>query len=199
MPPAGGPRQGIGGGHVVARIGKAHGIRGEVTVASHTDSPHERFTPGTRFVLEPGAGGASSGVGTPPADVLDGLTLTGARSHNGTWLLSFEEIPDRNAAETLRGRRLVLPEDPLETGDTGDEDAWYETDLVGLRVQDTSGLLLGTVSALHTRPAQDLLEVCVPDGRTVLVPFVTALVPTIDVPGGLLVVDPPGGLFDPAE
>ncbi len=191
-------------GLVVARIGKAHGIRGEVTVALHTDSPHERFTPGARFDLEPGTGGVSSGATpgpqTPPAPgAPDSLTLAAARLHNGTWLLSFEEVADRTAAESLRGMRLTVPQEVLADADDGDEDAWYEEDLVGLRVQDPAGRDLGSVSALHTRPAQDLLEIRLPDGRTVPVPFVTALVPTVDVPGGLVVVDPPGGLFDLAE
>lgn len=195
---------GVGNRHrglIVARIGKAHGIRGEVTVALHTDSPHDRFTPGTRFDLEPGTGGVSSVAGTTLADVPDALTLAAARLHNGTWLLSFEEIADRTDAEALRGLRLTVPEGHPGAADDGDEDedAWYEEDLVGLRVQDPAGRELGTVSALHTRPAQDLLEIRLPDGRTVPIPFVTALVPTVDVPGGLVVVDPPGGLFDLAE
>lgn len=198
------------GGFVAARIGKAHGIRGEVTVALHTDSPQERFAPGTRFDLEPGAGGVSSGApGTP--SVPDALTLAAARLHNGTWLLSFEEILDRNAAESLRGRRLLLSQGDQEPEQAVDrqgepeaeyadeDDAWYEEELVGLRVQDPAGRVLGTVSALHTRPAQDLLEIRLPDQRTVPVPFVTALVPTVDVPAGLVVVDLPGGLLDLAE
>ncbi len=177
----------MGSQPVVARIGKAHGIRGEVTVALHTDSPHERFVPGARFTLEPGPG-----PGT--------LTLSGAREHNGIWLLAFEEVPDRTAAEALRGRRLLLESSEgadLEAPD--EDDAWYEDELVGLRVEDLAGREVGTVGALHTRPAQDLLEIRLPDGRAVPIPFVTALVPVVDVPAGRVVIDPPGGLFDLAE
>lgn len=197
------------GGLAVARIGKAHGIRGEVTVALHTDNPQERFTRGARFGLEPGSAGASAAVSAggssgasapapPDASVPESLTISAARLHNGTWLLSFAEVADRNTAESLRGRWLVLS--PAEARDEPDaDDAWYEGELVGLRVHDPSGRELGTVSALHARPAQDLLEIRLTDGRKVPVPFVTALVPTVDVPGGLVVVDPPGGLFDLAE
>lgn len=194
-----------GGRLVVARVGKAHGIRGEVTVALHTDYPQERFTPGTRLHFESVAEGGSAGKSSaasarvlPDAPVPDALTVSSARLHNGTWLLSFAEVADRNTAESLRGRWLVLSR--AEARDEPDaDDAWYEGELVGLRVHDPSGRELGTVSALHARPAQDLLEIRLTDGRKVPVPFVTALVPTVDVPGGLVVVDPPGGLFDLAE
>ena len=165
---------------VVARIGKPHGLRGEVTVQLHTDTPEDRFTPGTVFATEPDRGD---------------LTLTSTRVHQGVWLLRFEEAADRTAAEALRGTRLLLD---LEE-DEDDEDAWYEDDLVGAEVRDPDGVAIGEVVGLEVRPAQDLLEVRLADGRTALVPFVVAIVPVIavdDVHAPHVVVDAPPGLFD---
>lgn len=167
---------------LVARIGKAHGLRGEVTVQVHTDAPQERFTPGTRFLTEPAGAGP--------------LTLRSARDQAGTTVLGFEEAVDRTAAEGLRGIRLFL--DVAGTPATGEpeEDAWYEDDLVGLAVHTLDGTRVGTVSALESRPAQDLLVLALPGGREARVPFVQALVPEVDVAGGRVVIDPPPGLLD---
>lgn len=161
---------------VVARIGKPHGLRGEVTVRSHTDVPQERFVPGAEFGTDPDRGS---------------LTLRSAREHNGTWLLSFDQTPDRTAAEELRGTELLVDQEPQS-----DEDAWYEDELVGLSVIDTQGRPVGEVVALHSRPAQDLLELRLSDGRTPLVPFVEAIVPEVDVRAGRIVLDAPDGLLD---
>lgn len=163
---------------LAARIGKPHGLRGEVTVRLHTDSPRDRFVPGAVFATDPPGSGP--------------LTLLSARVHQGGWLLSFAEARDRTAAEALRGTRLLL-----DAGATAAEpDAWYESELVGLAVDDPAGTRIGEVVALHDRPAQDLLEVRLRDGRCGLVPFVADLVPLVDVPGGVVVVDAPDGLFD---
>ena len=108
--------------HVVARIGKPHGIRGEVTVQLHTDDPAGRFAVGTVLPTK-----APQGSGVPRART--------SRDHNGVWLLGFEEIPDRTGAEGLRGTRLLTPvggEELLEPDQGGD--AWYEEQLVGLAV-----------------------------------------------------------------
>ena len=128
------------------------------------------------------------------------LTVRTARVHNGTWLLAFEEIPDRTGAESLRNTLLTLDVADGTVGTVGaserDDEGWYESDLVGLRAEDPAGEVVGEVVALHTRPVQDLLEVRLTDGRTGLVPFVEALVPTVDVAAGRVVVDAPDGLFD---
>ena len=178
---------------VVARIGKAHALRGEVTVELRTDEPQARLTPGTRLTTE-----ARRGSGVPRE-----LTVRTARVHNGTWLLAFEEIPDRTGAESLRNTLLTLDVADGTDGTGGaagasehDDEGWYESDLVGLRAEDPAGEVVGEVVALHTRPVQDLLEVRLTDGRTGLVPFVEALVPTVDVAAGRVVVDAPDGLFD---
>jgi 16S rRNA processing protein RimM len=167
---------------VVARIGRAHGIRGEVTVEVRTDAPGERFVPGASLHLTGPHGLAG----------VDSVTLASVRDHNGTLLLGFEEVGDRTAAETLRGA-LLEADVPAETGDP---DAWYDHQLVGLRVLDPDGARLGDVVAVEHPPAQDLLVVRRPDGEQRLVPFVAALVPRVDVARGVVVVDAPPGLLD---
>lgn len=164
---------------LVARIGKAHGLRGEVTVQVHTDVPDERFEPGTVFVTEPADAGP--------------LTLHRARLHNGIWLLTFDEAADRTAAEGLRGTRLLL--DVADDADDA-EDGWYESDLVGLAALAPDGTRLGTVAELRNRPAQDLLVLDLERGTRALVPFVEAIVPTVDVEAGHVVVDAPPGLLE---
>jgi 16S rRNA processing protein RimM len=168
---------------VVARIGKPHSLRGEVTVQVHTDDPQSRFVPGARFATE-----AAPGSGVPRE-----LTLRSARLHNGIWLLAFDGIPDRTGAEGLRGTRLLLDTDEVEDGD---EDAWYEDELVGLRAVDPAGAELGTVTGLEQGPAQDLLVLRLAGGGTAYVPFVSQIVPEVDIEGGRVVVDPPEGLLD---
>ena len=170
---------------LVARIGKPHGLRGEVTVQTHTDDPEGRYVPGTVFETE-----AAAGTGVPRA-----LTLATARKHRETWLLGFEEIPDRTGAESLRGTRLLLEADDLED-DEDDDEGWYEHDLVGLAVVDPSGAAIGEVTGLVVGAAQDLLEVRLSDGREALVPFVEAIVTEVDLDAGRVVVDAPVGLFD---
>jgi 16S rRNA processing protein RimM len=163
---------------VVARIGKAHGLRGEVTVQVLTASPGDRFVPGASFVTDPAEAGP--------------LVLRSARDHNGVLLLGFERTEDRSGAESLRGIRLLG--EALEDDD--DEDSWYERDLVGLKAVTVGGDEVGEVTALQSRPAQDLLVLRLTDGREALVPFVSAIVPEVDVEGGRIVVDLPAGLLD---
>jgi len=165
---------------VIARIGKPHGLKGEVTVRVHTDVPDERFTVGATFGTDPAANGP--------------LTLRTHRIHNGVHLLSFDGAADRTAAEALRGTRLLVSADQTE-----EDDAWYAEDLVDLEVVDPDGHVLGVVVELHDRPVQDLLEVRLTDGRIGYVPFVEQIVPTVDVDAGRVVVDAPPGLFDLTE
>ncbi|HRW17701.1 MAG TPA: ribosome maturation factor RimM [Dermatophilaceae bacterium] len=174
--------------HVVARIGKPHGIKGEVTVQVHTDDPAGRFVVGTVFPTR-----AAAGSGVPRA-----LTLRSARDHNGIWLLAFDEVPDRTGAEGLRGTRLLLPDPTDASADASDpdEDGWYAEQLVGLPVTRPDGSALGEVSGLDLGPGQDRLLVRLPDGREAAIPFVEALVPVVDVPGRRVVVDPPPGLLE---
>lgn len=169
--------------HVVARVGKAHGLGGEVTVQVHTDDPDGRFTSGTVFATE-----AAAGSGVPRE-----LILRSARVHRGIWLLAFDGIPDRTGAEGLRGTRL------LAAADSKEDDAWYERDLVGLEAVTSDGTLIGEVAGLDVGPGQDRLVIRLSNGNDALVPFVGAIVPEVDIEGGRVVVDPPPGLLDLGE
>ncbi|MFI7494406.1 ribosome maturation factor RimM [Kocuria sp. M4R2S49] len=171
----------------VARVGKPHGIRGEVTVQLFTDAPEERFAPGTRLLLEPSVPLAPEGV----------VTVRRARWNKAVLVVALEEVPDRNGAETLRGARLfaeALDEDP-------GTDEWYEHELVGLEVRtgpgDGSGPRIGVVTGLRTLPVQDLLEIEFDEGRReAVLPFVDEIVPVVDPEGGFVVVTPPPGLLE---
>jgi 16S rRNA processing protein RimM len=166
---------------VLARIGKPHGLRGEVTVRLHTDEPEARFAVGAVLDTE-----AEPGSGVPKA-----LTIASTRVHNGVWLLTFEEIPDRTGAEGLRGTKLVTA---TSGPATDDDDAYYEEDLVGLEARDVSGAVVGTVTGLEIGAAQDRLVLRLTDGVTAYVPFMRHMVPV--VAEDHVVVDPPAGLFD---
>jgi 16S rRNA processing protein RimM len=160
----------------VARVGKAHGLRGEVALDLRTDDPEARLGVGTRLETRP--------VGAGP------LTVGGVRVHQGRWLVAFEGVRDRTGAEALRGVELVVE---VEASD--EEDAWYPHELAGLRAEDTDGRELGRVEGLEHLPAHDALVLREPDGTRTLVPFVRQIVPVVDVPGGRVVLDPPGGLL----
>lgn len=155
-----------------AIVGPAHGLRGEVILDVRSDDPD---------VLAPGAILEIAGRGRA-------LTLRSARVHKDRVLASFEECQCREDAEELRGARLLVEEHE-------EEDAWYPHQLKGLRARTPGGDVLGTVSGLTPGAAQDLLLVAT-DAGTVMVPFVTAIVPTVDVEGGVVVIDAPPGLFD---
>lgn len=164
----------------VGRIGKPHGIRGEVTVEVLTDAPQERFSAGAVFSTEPTSAGP--------------LTVETARWNKDILLLGFEEVNDRNRAETLRGTRLIFETDSVAS-DESESDSWYEHELIGLeaRVGDQT---VGKVSALNPMPAQDLLVITTADGDEVLVPFVAEIVPEVDIAAGFIRLVPPGGLFE---
>ena len=170
---------------LVGRIGKPHGIRGHVTVDVRTDEPERRFADGARLKAVPPKGSALA---------LTALTVGTTRWHQGVLHVLFEELPDRDAAEAARGVLLYAdidadarPEDPEE---------FYDHQLIGLRAVDLAGRELGTVTkVLHG--AQDLLQIRTPDRRDTLVPFVSQLVPEVDVAGGKVVVADRPGLVTP--
>ncbi|TMQ89151.1 ribosome maturation factor RimM [Actinomadura soli] len=162
---------------VVGRIGRPHGVRGEVTIDVRTDEPDTRFAAGTEIITDPAATGP--------------LTVERVRWHSGRLLVRFAGIGDRDAAQELRGIWLVV--DPGEIPPSADPDDFHDRELIGLAVVTAEGADVGRVAdVLHH--GQDLLVVDGPGGET-LVPFVTALVPEVDVPGGRLVIDPPPGLL----
>ncbi len=163
----------------VARIGKPHGIRGEVTVQVLTDAPGDRFVPGTQFIVEPASAGP--------------LTVISARWNKDILLLAFDEIETRNEAETLRGAKLFIETE--EIGADDDDEGWYEHELAGLDVR-VGANVVGKVSGLHTLPVQDLLVVTTNDGKEVLIPFVEQIVPEVNVGEKYVLVTPPPGLFE---
>jgi 16S rRNA processing protein RimM len=165
---------------VVARVGRAHGVKGEVAVEVRTDEPETRLAPGSVLLTDPPERGP--------------LTLRSSRDHSGRLLVRFAGVDDRTAAEALRGTLLQVDVDPAATPD--EDDAWYDHQLVGLVVVDTGGEVVGEVGAVLHLPAQDLLAVVRADASEVLVPFVRGIVPTVDVVAGRVVVDPPPGLLD---
>ncbi|WP_235737594.1 ribosome maturation factor RimM [Nocardioides alcanivorans] len=173
---------------VVGRIGKPHGIRGEVTVDVRTDEPERRFAVGNVLRGAPPKGSALKG---------GPVTVRSTRWHQGTLLATFEGIPDRNAAEAFRGTVLHATIATDETPD--DPEEFYDHQLIGLTVHDLDGAELGTVASLVHGGAQDLLVVRTPEGREALVPFVQALVPEVDLDAGRVVVADRPGLVTPLD
>jgi 16S rRNA processing protein RimM len=167
---------------VVGRIGRPHGIRGEVTVETRTDEPDERFAPG-----------AVLSVDGPVAE----LTVDRTHWHSGRLLVTFRGVNDRNAAEALRG--LLLEVERGEDELPADPDEFYDSSLVGCEVVGMDGVLVGSVTEVVHLPVQDLLAVRTPDDRDVLIPFVSAIVPEVDPAGRRIVIDPPPGLLEEAE
>jgi 16S rRNA processing protein RimM len=166
---------------VIGRIGKPHGLRGEVTVELRTDEPERRFAVGTPVRVEAPRG---------PAAPWPTLTVTATRWHQATLLVRFEELADRTTAEAARGLLLHATVDADETPE--DPEEFYDHQLVGLVAEDLQGTALGEVTAV-VHGAQDLLQIHTPDGRDTLVPFVSALVPEVDLAAGRIVVaDRPG-------
>ena len=166
---------------VVGRIGRAHGIGGEVSVEVRTDSPDLRFAVGATVDTDPPERGP--------------LTVTRARWHAGRLLLAFEEVTDRSAAEALRGTLLVADSSTSPAVEE-DGDEYWDHELVGLRAVTVGGDALGEVTEVLHPPGGDLLVVRRADATELLVPFVRAIVPTVDVAAGHVVVDPPEGLLE---
>lgn len=166
----------------VATIGRAHGLRGEVGLILSTDQPEARLEPGSALTVEGGEGPTS-------------LTVARTRIQQGRWYVAFEEISDRSAAEALRGAELSLEVDAQDEADE-DPDAWYPSQLKGLTVRHVDGQELGVVAGIDHYPAQDLLIVRTPDRRSVQLPLVEQLVPEVDLEAGVVLADPPGGLFE---
>lgn len=202
---------------VVARIGKPHGIRGEVTVQLFTDAPQERFARGEVLGIENFAPGSAAASVAPTGE----LTVAGARWNKKILVVRFDEVTTRNQAEELRGTRLVyeVPEDD------GEEEGFYEQELVNLPVylladvpegespvdNPAVGEPLGKVTGLQTMPVQDLLLIKLARsprlasgaGEEIMIPFVEEIVPEV-VPSteeepGFVLLTPPAGLIDLVE
>ena len=166
----------------VGRIGRPHGIRGDVVVGVRTDEPELRFAVGSR-------------LDTDPADV-GPLTVAAMRWHSGALLVRFDGIKDRDAAAGLRGTWLSVDSGTLAAPE--DPDEFRDHDLVGLSVQTADGTVVGVVAdILHY--GQDVLAIRSPSDEEILVPFVKAIVTDVNMAAGVLVIDPPLGLLNPDE
>lgn len=163
----------------LGRIGPARGVRGDVFVEPWTDVPEERFAPGTVLRTEPAQAGP--------------LTVEAMSTAGGKLVIHFAGVADRAAAEQLRGVRLVMA--AADRPPLADPDEFYDTDLIGLQARAVDGTRLGPVREVVHAGGADYLVLEV-EGVERLVPFVAALVPTVDLAGGIVVVDPPPGLFE---
>jgi 16S rRNA processing protein RimM len=163
---------------LVGKVGRAHGIRGDLMIDVRTDEPDRRFAPGTVFATRRGP-----------------LTVASLRWHSGRLLVTFAEVADRSVAETLRGTELRVAIDVDERPE--DPEEFYDHQLVGLRAVSDKGDVLGEVAEVLHLPGQDVLVVRRSDtGTEAMVPFVTAFVPDVDLESGRLLVTDTVGLLD---
>ena len=174
----------------VCRIGRAQGLKGEVTVQVFTDEPERRFATGNSLVTENGRT----------------FTVEHSRAFKQRWILRFAGINDRTEAESLRNVVLYTAPDEPDAEDA--QNAWYPKDLIGLEVRMAAdndlglegGMLIGHISDVLAGSAQSLLEVTLAadvagDGETALIPFVEQLVPRVNVDQHLVSINPPSGLI----
>ncbi|MDO5736057.1 MAG: ribosome maturation factor RimM [Propionibacteriaceae bacterium] len=165
---------------VIGRVGRAHGIRGEVSIDLRTDEPGRRFFPGARVTLGSGRE----------------LTVEKTTWQRGRLLVTLAGYPDRTAVETLTGELLTTRVKASEI--PSDQDEYFDRQLVGLTVLDHRGEICGTVLEVLHMPSQDLLEVKTEAGNR-LVPFVKALVPVVDMDAGTLQLADVKGLLEDIE
>jgi len=167
----------------VGRLTKAHGLKGAIKLELFTDDPGRRFVPGAVFTLQVPTGSPWHGKT---------LELVELRWYNQHAVGFFKDVPDREAAEALAKAILWIDQDDEEQPD--EEDAWYDHQLVGLAVV-RDGEKIGTITRLEHLPAQDLLIVKTPAGE-VMIPFVKAIVPSVDITTGIVTITPPPGLLE---
>jgi len=156
----------------VARIGAAHGVRGAVKLWTFTEDPLAV----TRY------GALSTKDGARQFEVAH------AREAKGFLVATLKGVTTRNQAERLNGLELYIARDKLPETEAGE---YYHADLIGLAAVSTTGEPLGSVIAIHNFGAGDILEIAPPSGATMLLPFSNAVVPTVDVPGGRVLIELP--------
>jgi 16S rRNA processing protein RimM len=163
---------------VIGRIGRAHGVRGDLFVEPMTDEPDHRYAGGTVLMTS------------------DNTTLTVATSkwHSGRFVVHFAGVDDRNVAEALRGQTLSIDVDPAELPE--DPDEYYDHQLVGLNVALEDGSVIGVIGEVIHLPSQDLLSVKREGDTEVLIPFVMEFVPEIDLETKTVTITPPPGLLN---
>ncbi|MFI2837660.1 16S rRNA processing protein RimM [Mycolicibacterium neoaurum] len=168
---------------VIGRVAKAHGVTGEVVVEIRTDDPEQRFVPGAQLRGRAARGGPERS-----------FVIETVREHAGRLLMRLTGVSDRNAADALRGTLFLVDTEQLPPID--DPDEFYDHQLEGLAVRTVDGTVIGTVvEVLHTA-AGELLSIKTPEGREVLVPFVSAIVTAVSLADGTVDIDPPDGLLD---
>ena len=165
---------------VVGRIGRAHGVRGDLFVEPFTDEPDNRFADGA--VLETSDG--------------QQVTVATSKWHSGRLVIHFVGVDDRTDAEGLRGLELTLDVDPDELPE--DPDEYYDHQLIGMDVV-CDGVVIGTISEIIHLPAQDLIAVKREGLDEALIPFVSEFVPDVDVANKRMTITPPPGLLNEAE
>lgn len=168
----------------VGTVGKAHGLKGEVSLILRTDVPEDRLYQGAQLEV------AEASYEIPT------VTVEKTRIQQGRWYVKFAEIVDRTAAEKFRGATLNVTLNRDEEF-AEDPDAWYPEELKGLAVKTPTGEVLGKVLDLQNYPAHDVLLVRAVSGEKVMLPFVEEFVPEIDLDAQEVIATPPGGLFDP--
>jgi 16S rRNA processing protein RimM len=170
----------------VARLVKAHGLKGGVKLELYTDDPELRFQPGASFRVQ-----------VPEDSPWFGktITLVSIREINSHPVAFFEGVEERSVAETLVKAILWVEHDPKTA--PSEKDAWFDHQLVGLLVV-RDGAEVGRVVRVEHFPAQDLL-VIERGEEEVLLPFVSAFVPSVDIDKGVITITPPGGLLEPLE
>ena len=166
---------------VIGRIGRAHGVRGDLFVEPMTDEPDHRYADGTVLMTS------------------NDTTLTVATSkwHSGRFVVHFAGFDDRNSAETLRGLTLSIEVDPSQSPQ--DPDEYYDHQLIGLNVVLADGTHVGTIGEVIHLPSQDLLTVLRVGQSEALIPFVTEFVPDVNLATKTVVITPPPGLLNELE
>jgi 16S rRNA processing protein RimM len=156
----------------VARIGAAHGVRGAVKLWTFTEDPLAVQSYG-------------------PLTTKDGarqFEIASVRAAKDHLVATFKGIATRNDAEKLNGIELYVPRERLPATD---DDEYYHADLIGLAAVNAANEPLGRVVAIHNFGAGDIIEIAPPKGATMLLPFTNAVVPTVDIAGGRVVIELP--------
>jgi 16S rRNA processing protein RimM len=156
----------------IARIGAAHGVRGAVKLWTFTEDPFavKRYGP------------------LSTKDGMRQFEIASAREAKGHLVTQFKGISTRDEAERLNGIELYVPREKLPATD---EDEYYHADLIGLAAVTTADEPLGRVVAIHNFGAGNILEIAPPQGATMMLPFTNAVVPTVDIAGGRVLIELP--------
>jgi len=183
---------------VVGRIGRAHGLRGDVSIEVHTDEPETRFAPGAVLLTAPQAAGSGRSTPSMPArpNAPKTLTVESTRWHSSRLLARFVGVEDRTAAEALQGLMLQIDVDPAAAPEDSDE--FYDIELEGMTVV-ADGVEVGTIHEVLHLPGQEVLVMHRTGGGEVLIPFVSEIVPDVDRASRRLTLADPGGLLDESE